>query len=309
MASRAMSPLQVASRRICLASRNSPLPPQSAAARRLVATSTYKAKPYPPSSVPSSSTTTTSTTSKTSPPPIPPRSTARPSAYAAAAAARKPIPAVSGVPLPDAPAATTTGPTKASSPNGSGQAQAQGQAAAAANNGDGTQIDWTNSYHGLGTSAFAPETSTILQARLDPDDIEVKPDGIIYLPEIKYRRILNAAFGPGGWGLAPRGELMVQDRLVTREYALVVHGRFVAQARGEQQYFSEDGGVDGSGGVQVERADAVLQGLGYSVGAVGPALHPQVHEGARRPAVGRARHHQEEEADLAAQGRRGPLPV
>jgi hypothetical protein len=53
----------------------------------------------------------------------------------------------------------------------------------------------------------------------------VKPDGIIYLPEIKYRRILNAAFGPGGWGLAPRGELMVQDRLVTREYALVVHGR------------------------------------------------------------------------------------
>jgi len=35
-------------------------------------------------------------------------------------------------------------------------------------------------------------------------DIEMKPDGMIYLPEIKYRRILNRAFGPGGWGLAPR---------------------------------------------------------------------------------------------------------
>jgi len=62
---------------------------------------------------------------------------------------------------------------------------------------------------------------------LDPLDIEIKPDGIIYLPEIKYRRILNKAFGPGGWGLAPRGELVVGERVVTREYALVVHGRYV----------------------------------------------------------------------------------
>ncbi len=31
---------------------------------------------------------------------------------------------------------------------------------------------------------------------------------MIYLPEIKYRRILNRAFGPGGWALMPRGETM-----------------------------------------------------------------------------------------------------
>jgi fructose-1,6-bisphosphatase/inositol monophosphatase family enzyme len=57
--------------------------------------------------------------------------------------------------------------------------------------------------------------------------VEVKPDGIIYLPEIKYRRILNKAFGPGGWGLAPRGETIVTSKSVTREYALVAHGRYV----------------------------------------------------------------------------------
>ncbi|RYP55093.1 hypothetical protein DL768_000212 [Monosporascus sp. mg162] len=136
--------------------------------------------------------------------------------------ARTPIPAVSGTPLPDAPLP-------------------QGNELHATDGGSSKPIDWTQSYHGLGTSAFPPEVSAILQTPLDPDDIEVKPDGIIYLPEIKYRRILNAAFGPGGWGLAPRGELMVHEKLVTREYALVVHGRFVAQARGEQQYFSEEG--------------------------------------------------------------------
>ena len=32
--------------------------------------------------------------------------------------------------------------------------------------------------------------------------------GMIYLPEILYRRILNAAFGPGGWALMPRGETL-----------------------------------------------------------------------------------------------------
>ncbi|KAI0864389.1 mitochondrial genome maintenance MGM101 [Xylaria cubensis] len=219
MATRAISPLQGASRRISLASRN-PILPVQCISRRLLVT-----KPY------QSSTTSSTAASKTSPPPIPPRSAARPTGYTSTTPARKPIPAVSGEPLPDAPVATTTG-TTSSSTNGQ---------AAATNNGDGSPIDWGSSYYGLGTSAFPPEAATILQARLQPDDIEVKPDGIIYLPEIKYRRILNAAFGPGGWGLAPRGELMVQDRLVTREYALVVHGRFVAQARGEQQYFSEDG--------------------------------------------------------------------
>jgi len=101
-------------------------------------------------------------------------------------------------------------------------------------------IDWSASFHGLSTAAFSPEVAAVLMAPLDPMDIEIKPDGIVYLPEIKYRRILNKAFGPGGWGMAPRGELAIGEKVVTIEYALIVHGRFVAQARGECGYFSED---------------------------------------------------------------------
>lgn len=105
----------------------------------------------------------------------------------------------------------------------------------------GPTIDWSASFHGLSTEAFSPELAAKLMTPLDPEDVEVKPDGIIYLPEIKYRRILNGAFGPGGWGLAPRGELVVGEKVVSREYALVVQGRFVGQARGECPYFGEDG--------------------------------------------------------------------
>lgn len=87
------------------------------------------------------------------------------------------------------------------------------------------QVDWARSFHGLSSQPFSKEAADILLAPIPADDVEVKPDGIIYLPEIKYRRILNRAFGPGGWGLAPRGETIVTQKSITREYALVAHGR------------------------------------------------------------------------------------
>ncbi|EFR05116.1 hypothetical protein MGYG_08125 [Nannizzia gypsea CBS 118893] len=102
-------------------------------------------------------------------------------------------------------------------------------------------VDWTRSYHGLSAEPFSKEAAAILLAPVEPDDVEIKPDGIVYLPEIKYRRILNKAFGPGGWGLVPRSESIVTGKTVTREYALVAHGRLVSVSRGEQDYFSPDG--------------------------------------------------------------------
>ncbi|KAF8592668.1 mitochondrial genome maintenance MGM101 [Ramaria rubella] len=107
--------------------------------------------------------------------------------------------------------------------------------------GDSSSTDWSKSYYGLSVQPFTKETAEILEKPIDPQDIEMKPDGLIYLPEIKYRRILNKAFGPGGWGLAPRSETNVGPKVVSREYALVCLGRLVAIARGEQEYFDPSG--------------------------------------------------------------------
>lgn len=88
-------------------------------------------------------------------------------------------------------------------------------------------IDWSTSFHGLSETPFTREQAETLMRPLVPDEIEIKPDGLLYLPEILYRRILNHAFGPGGWGMVPRGELTVLKGLVTREWGLVAGGRYV----------------------------------------------------------------------------------
>ncbi|WVR00255.1 hypothetical protein IAU59_007398 [Kwoniella sp. CBS 9459] len=132
---------------------------------------------------------------------------------------------------------------------GSASASAQGQGIqgeapvlpSSSANGAAAPEDWSTSFAGLSERPFDRETADALLKPLSPQDVEIKPDGLLYLPEIKYRRTLNAAFGPGGWGLAPRGETHVGPRIVSREWGLVCLGRLVSVARGEQEYFDPSG--------------------------------------------------------------------
>ncbi|CAH0014711.1 unnamed protein product [Clonostachys rhizophaga] len=102
-------------------------------------------------------------------------------------------------------------------------------------------VPWDASFHGISTRPVTAGQFKVLMRPIDEEDIEVKPDGIIYLPEIKYRRRLNEAFGPMGWGMIPKSDPIINGPMVTREYALIVDGRFVSQAQGENHFYNEEG--------------------------------------------------------------------
>jgi hypothetical protein len=89
-----------------------------------------------------------------------------------------------------------------------------------------------NAFKNASSAPFPPEMCSVLQEPIDDQLIEIKPDGNCYLPEVRYRKILNNAFGIGGWSLLPRGPHSLQGNVLSREYALFAIGKYVSQARG-----------------------------------------------------------------------------
>jgi len=95
-------------------------------------------------------------------------------------------------------------------------------------------------YSGVATLALASDKAAILVQPFHEDEgldaYDILPTGEVYVSQIHYRRRLNRAFGPGSWAMVPRGGYVQQGNTLCREYALVVDGRFIAEAIGESDY-------------------------------------------------------------------------
>lgn len=98
-----------------------------------------------------------------------------------------------------------------------------------------------NPYVGVSAAPFAPEAVEVLLGPIPDEEIEIRPDGLIYLPEIKFRRILSRAFGPGAWAILPMEvRFDPSEQMMYYRGALMVQGRFVAESIGEQQYMPDN---------------------------------------------------------------------
>lgn len=95
-------------------------------------------------------------------------------------------------------------------------------------------------FRGIAAAPVADEQWQILKRQVEADDVEIRPDGLIYLPEIKYRRVLNETFRPGGWSLMPLSKPEIMGNSVTWAFALYVDGRYFATAVGEKEYFADN---------------------------------------------------------------------
>jgi hypothetical protein len=90
-------------------------------------------------------------------------------------------------------------------------------------------------FDGAAASPFSPEAAAVLAAPVNDLEVEIREDGIVYLPGVAYRRILTRAFGAGAWAILPRGPARTMGDLVVYHGALVILGRFVSEAMGECQ--------------------------------------------------------------------------
>lgn len=105
----------------------------------------------------------------------------------------------------------------------------------------------STAYAGASTIEFSDQQiARLIKYRKVPHDwISIKPDdGLIYMDHMKYREVLNEAFGPGLWSLVPVGDFKVEEKgnVVTlyRTYRFYVMGKFVREAVGAGQYFKSN---------------------------------------------------------------------
>ena len=90
------------------------------------------------------------------------------------------------------------------------------------------------------------------------DEIDILPDGSVYLTQTRYRRRLVEAFGPGGWGMKPLNGETLKDNILFQKWALVVDGHVVGSAVGKAEYF-ESGRTDMADAAETVKSNALMR--------------------------------------------------
>lgn len=85
------------------------------------------------------------------------------------------------------------------------------------------------------TLEFIDEEEKIIYAPVDETTVEIRPDGMIYLPWIEYQERLRRAFHTK-FAFVQIGEIQKNDNQIYIELVLMIKGKFAGRAIGEQDY-------------------------------------------------------------------------
>jgi hypothetical protein len=93
----------------------------------------------------------------------------------------------------------------------------------------------------VGKLEVTPEQVAELNKPPDPMDVEIRPDGLVYLPGEWYRELLNRLF-PFQWAIIPVGspQIRADDGLIAWSHWLIIKGHLMAFAIGEQVWRPEN---------------------------------------------------------------------
>ena len=114
-------------------------------------------------------------------------------------------------------------------------------------------------FTGISTLDISKEISDRLTQPVKMEDIEIKPTGEIYLSHVRYRKMLNDAFGMGNWSLRPLGGFVKTGSVVCREYALYIKGKYAASAIGEQNYIESNAQMTWSDACEATKSNVIMR--------------------------------------------------
>jgi hypothetical protein len=109
-----------------------------------------------------------------------------------------------------------------------------------------------------GTIELSEAQKAILYAPVDDDLIEIRPDGMIYLPWMEYVSRLKQTFGLS-WQAIPQGMPKFQGNHIFWGYYLVIGGKFAGFAIGEQEYQVKNYGMSYGDAVEGAKSNALMR--------------------------------------------------
>jgi hypothetical protein len=131
-----------------------------------------------------------------------------------------------------------------------------------------------------GTLQLTEEQKKILYAPINEEDIEVRPDGLIYLPWMEYERRLREAFGLE-WCLLPGGNPKKEGNLILWGFWLIIKGKPYGFAYGQQEYFETNPQMTWGDACEGAKSNALMRlckGLGIGTELWKPSFIKQWKE-------------------------------
>jgi Mitochondrial genome maintenance MGM101 len=118
------------------------------------------------------------------------------------------------------------------------------------------------------------QSLALAQYRDAPDeDMDIRPDGLVFVGHMWYRRVLTEIFGHGRWALMPKPGSPMQthetgDKVeIQQTWILHINGCYVAQAMGTGHYWRNNPGQDVSDAIEASASNALMRcAAKYSLG-------------------------------------------
>jgi hypothetical protein len=118
-----------------------------------------------------------------------------------------------------------------------------------------------------GTLELIDEQRNILYEPVHDEDIEIRPDGQIYLPWVEYADRLDRAFGGGGWTMVEHGSPRLEGNIVIWGFHLIIKGRYCGIAYGGQEYHPNNPTMNWADAIEGAKSNALMRlckGIGVS---------------------------------------------